>query len=1245
MTVADRLLDLVARETRAERLSLSLATRFDDLGADSLDLVQVYIEVEDEFGVVVPDGDAAAFKTLGDLAAFIDAAAKNPPPTVEEQVAAGLPEPANAPEPSPPPPPDPAWPGHPLRGLLAGQFLGAFNNNAWRLMAALLAVRALKAAGVPAGPALETASQAHTTLAFVLFTLPLLLFSLPAGAVADRFSKRSVLVGMKAVELLLLSIGAALLVFLPTGGWPLLVVLALLGSEVAIFGPAKYGIVPELVPHRQLSAANGRLEMVTFLGIIAGTAACGAFLDLAGPHTWLAALPLVLLSAVGLLSLRTLPPVPPAHPGESPLEAFRGARQALRQDRVLNLAVLGLALFWTVSSLLGQDILVFMKADLAASEFETVLPLAVFGLGVGLGSYLAGRLSGAIVEYGFIPLGAAGLALGLVLLALFAHSIPAAAILSLPPGLASGFLVVPLNALVQWRAPPARRGSVLALANLLIYAGILAGSLGALGLTAAGLSARAILAAAALATLAATAWALWLLPEALLRLLMVLFTRTVYRLRVLGREHVPPTGGALLVPNHVTFVDGLFLVASLDRPVQFIVEEQYFHHPLVGPFLRALGAIPISATADPRAILRSLKDAGQYLDDGCLVCIFPEGQLTRNGVMGPFKKGMERLARGRHAPIIPVYLDNVWGSIFSRSGGRFFTKLPERIPYPVTVAFGPPLPSDTPAHEVRRAVHELAADAWMARQPDTQPLHRAAIRQLRRHPVRLMLADATRPRLGGLMTLAAAVALARALRSSWQGQDRVGILLPPSIAGVLANLAAALAGRTSVNLNFTAGPAGMASAARQAGLKTVLTSRTFLDRAGVPLPDGVSPIFLEDLGPSLSRPARAWSMLLAALAPVRLLERACGAARPVAVDDVATVIFSSGSTGEPKGVELSHFNLASNVAAVLQIFPHRPTDRLLGILPLFHSFGCMSLWLALSSGIAIVCHPSPLDAAAIGALVARYRLTMMLTTPTFLQLYLRRCSPAQFGSLRIVLTGAERLPETLVRAFEDQFGIRPLEGYGTTECSPVVAASTLDFRAPGFYQPGSRRGTVGQPLPGVAIRVVDLETSQVAPPGTPGMLLVRGPNVMKGYLGRPDLTAKVLRDGWYSTGDVALLDEDGFLMITDRLSRFSKLGGEMVPHGTVEDALQKAWGKPEPAFAVTAVPDERKGERLAVVHTLDDAQIPAILEKVAASGLPNLFLPRRDAFVRVDRLPLLGTGKLDLKAVKETALAALAAGS
>jgi len=409
------------------------------------------------------------------------------------------------------------------------------------------------------------------------------------------------------------------------------------------------------------------------------------------------------------------------------------------------------------------------------------------------------------------------------------------------------------------------------------------------------------------------------------------------------------------------------------------------------------------------------------------------------------------------------------------------------------------------------------------------------------------------------------------------------------------------------------------------------------------LPDGVQPLWVETLVAGIHRGARCWALLLALAAPLRIIERMCGTDRRPTVDDVLTVIFSSGSTGDPKGVMLTHFNVWTNVEASAQAFPLQPTDRLVGVLPFFHSFGYMAtLWLAALHGLGVVFHPSPLEASAIGELVQRYRVTFLIATPTFLQLYARRCTPEQFGSLRLVLTGAEKLSERLAQAFEDRFGIRPLEGYGVTECSPVIAVSGPGFRAPGFYQRGARRGHVGQPLPGLSVRIVDPESFDPLPPGNPGMLLVKGPNVMRGYLGREDLTAAAMRDGWYVTGDIAVLDEDGFLRITDRLSRFSKIGGEMVPHGRVEEALQEAAGGEVQAFAVTAVPDERKGERLAVLHTLDEGAIPAVMEKVAAQGLPNLFLPRRDHFLKVDKLPVLGTGKLDLRQMKRIAMERLA---
>jgi len=308
------------------------------------------------------------------------------------------------------------------------------------------------------------------------------------------------------------------------------------------------------------------------------------------------------------------------------------------------------------------------------------------------------------------------------------------------------------------------------------------------------------------------------------------------------------------------------------------------------------------------------------------------------------------------------------------------------------------------------------------------------------------------------------------------------------------------------------------------------------------------------------------------------------------------------------------------------------------VLPFFHSFGYLVFWFVMYNNAGMVFHPSPLDAAAIGELVRRYRITFLVTTPTFLQLYQRRCTPEQFGSLRVVLTGAEKLPARLAQAFEDQFGIGPIEGYGVTECAPVVAVNCPDFRASGYFQPASRRGTVGQPLPGVSVQIVDPDSFAPLPPETPGRLLVKGPNVMKGYLGREDLTANAMRDGWYITCDIAMLDEDGFVTITDRLSRFSKIGGEMVLHGQVEEALQQAAGADTQVFAVIGIPDEKKGERLAVLHTLDEARIPEILGQLTTNGLPNLFIPSRANFVKVEALPMLGTGKMDLRGLKRIAM-------
>lgn len=1125
----------------------------------------------------------------------------------------------------------------PLRGLLIAQFFGAFNDNAWKLMVALLAIKQLTAQ-TEAGPALEAASQAQTTLTFVVFTLPLVLVSIFAGVFSDRFSKRSVIVVMKAVEVVLMTLGTLALYGNPSGGILPLIVLAGMAVQSAIFSPAKYGILPELLPHERLAIGNGQLELWTFLAIIGGTGLGGVFLQVSGASPWLGGLVLLLFSVVGFAASLLVPAVPRARAEGGVGATLHGAWRAVRADRVLRLGISGNVAYWTIASLVGQDVLVYAKVVLGLSDSLSGFPLATFGVGVGVGSILAGKLSHAKVEVGHIPLGAIALTLGLLALGTLTPGLTGVLLGMGWLGLASGFIVVPINALIQWRAPEDRRGAVIAFSNVFVFGGVLAGSLGAGALSWVGLDTSGILLAAGVASAALTAWAAWIMPETFIRMTLFLFTHTFYRLQVIGREHVPEQGGALLLPNHVSFVDGLFLLASVDRSIRFVVDRQYYETPLLRWAARVMGAIPIVANGSPRDILRSLREAGRRLDAGELVCIFPEGQITRTGGLLSFRRGFERILKGRETPVVPVHLDRVWGSVFSFIGGKFFAKWPERVPYPVTISYGAPMASTATATAVRQRVQELGQEAWLARVPSRSPLHHSFVRAVRRHPWRLAFADLTRPTVTCLGSLVGAIAVARALRSYWGNQHTVGILLPPSVGGVLVNLAATLSGRTTVNLNYTAGRSSMESAAKQAGVETIVTSRTFLEKANLEIPEGIKLLWIDNVRDTIGTASRVSALILAALAPLALIERWVGAVRRPNVNDVATIIFSSGSTGDPKGVKLSHVNVDANVEGVAQVFHLGPRDRVLGILPFFHSFGYFAtIWLAVRHGVGVVYHPTPLDAAAIGALIHGRRVTVLIATPTFLQLYLRRCTPEQFGSIRVVLTGAEKLSDRLAQAFEEKFGIRPIEGYGVTECSPVISVNCPDFRAAGFYQPASRRGTVGQPLPGVSVRVVDPESFESLPVGTAGMLLVKGPNVMQGYLGRDDLTADVMHEGWYVTGDIARLDEDGFITIVDRVSRFAKIGGEMVPHGTVEEALHQAAGAETQTFAVTSIPDEKKGEQLAVLHTVNDDAIPALLEKVAAGGMSNLFLPRKDAFIKVDHIPVLGTGKLDLRALKRIA--------
>ncbi len=499
------------------------------------------------------------------------------------------------------------------------------------------------------------------------------------------------------------------------------------------------------------------------------------------------------------------------------------------------------------------------------------------------------------------------------------------------------------------------------------------------------------------------------------------------------------------------------------------------------------------------------------------------------------------------------------------------------------------------------------------------------IRTAKREWRTFCVADSTGRSLSFGRTLVGSLLLSCIIRRLTPEGACVGLLLPASVGGALANVATSLAGRIPVNLNFTAGRDAMTAAIHQCGISTILTSRAFLSKAGIEPIGGM--IFLEDLLQRMSALARLRMLITAFLLPATLLERLYVA--PAARDDrsLATVIFSSGSTGVPKCVMLTHGNILANVDAAAQIFDVRRDDVMLGVLPFFHSFGFTgTLWFPLLNGFGVVYHPNPMDAKTIGDLAGSHRATLLISTPTFCGSYIRKIRPEQFATLRYAIVGAERLREPIAVAFKERFGLDLIEGYGCTEMAPIVAVNV----------PASRPGTVGRPLPGIDAMIVDVATGEGPLIGREGLLLVRGENRMIGYVNKPEATREAFRDEWYVTGDIATIDADGFIRITDRLSRFSKIAGEMVPHMRVEEEIQSLLDEPC-ACVVTSVPDAAKGERLVAFYT-DPALSPQqVWERLSATDLPKLWLPKRDDLRFVESIPTLGTGKIDLRAVRELA--------
>jgi acyl-[acyl-carrier-protein]-phospholipid O-acyltransferase / long-chain-fatty-acid--[acyl-carrier-protein] ligase len=1103
------------------------------------------------------------------------------------------------------------------------------------------------------------AQIALTAIVNALILLPFIMLFTPAGFISDRFAKNKVirisaLISVPLTALIALCYHLGLF-------WPAFVLTFLLAAQSAIYSPAKYGYIKEMAGKDLLAPANAAVQAVTIGAILAGSVLYSVFFehylvgisahDLSSILMAIAPCGYILVAGATLATILSYG-LPKRAEGDKTLRLDRKAYlsgkylktnlAAVRANEGIWLSIIGLSLFWAINQVLLASFGAHLKE--AAGETNTVVAqglLALGGVGVILGSVFAGAASKNYIETGVIPLGAIGMTVSLFLLPSLSHPVALGALL-LFYGVCGGLLVVPLNSLIQFNSRDDELGVVLAGNNFIQNIFMLGFLVLTIAASSAGVDGAPMMYLMALTAAGGAVYTLWKLPQSLLRYVMRALFSQRYQLTVSGMENIPSQGGVLLLGNHASWIDWAMLGIACPRRIRFVMDRDIYSRWYWKWLLERLRVIPIS----PRGARDALRGISQSLEHGEVVVLFPEGAISRNGQLGAFRRGFEKAAEGVDCSIVPFYIGGLWGSAFSYASSGYKRRSRKGGVRRVTVCFGPVLSGDSNAAEVKSAVTRLSIDAWKLHADSFEPVHLAWLRTARRAPGETAVSDSSGASMSSRKLLAACLSVAGRIRTWARPGANVGILLPPSAAGAIANLAVLSRGAAVVNLNYTMGADRLRLALDAAGIELVISSSQFLTRLaakGFPAADaleGRRVMHMEDLRNAQGKRDFIRYMILTVLLPGVLL-RLLNFRKPK-MSDTAAVLFSSGSEGVPKGVMLSHENLMGNVKQVVELLNEGDGEVVLGSLPLFHAFGlAVTTLMPLIEGIPLVCHPDPTDARGVGATAARYKATFLCGTPTFLGLYARssKVHPLMFRTLRFVVAGAERLSDDVRKAFKDKFNIDAFEGYGATETAPVVAANApsalrLDDLT---VQEGSRPGTVGLPLPGCALRIVDPETLEDMPKGEAGLVLVGGVNVMKGYLNDPERTDEVIFEHggvrWYKTGDKGRLDEDGFLTIVDRYSRFAKVGGEMVGLAAVEEAVKAAADGLE--IAVTAVPDPKRGERL-VALVAGDCDPASLRKRMQGAGVLPIMIPA--AFVQVEAIPKLGTGKRDLGGAKKLAL-------
>jgi len=1113
--------------------------------------------------------------------------------------------------------------------LFLSQSLGALNDNMFKNALVALVIFQLHEGGT-----------ALVALAGGLFILPYVLLSATAGQLADRLDKSRLLRWTKLAEVALMGVAAWALLAVNIPG--LLVVLFGLGIQAAFFSPLKFGLLPDHLLHDELVRGNALIEVGTFVAIIGGTIAGGALVTL--PHGTAIVAGLGMLVALGgAAAAYGVPPAEPSAPGlrigwNVVAETASLVRMA-HANRAVWLSTLGLSWFWTVGATFLTEFPEMVAHDLHGDVRVLNLLLVCFAVGVAAGSVLAGRLlHGGEISARHVPFAALLLSVFTFGFAHFA-GLPEAAgwftvttIVSSPSGLAAlacllaasacgGVFSVPLYSIIQDRSDPHRRASMIAANNVVNAGFIVLGSAAAAGLAKAGLPPVTVLVVAAALNLVAAFLICRLLPDDVMQGIFRLYFRLFHGLRVVGVENVPPPGTRVVVAsNHVSLADGVLLAAALPGHSIFAVDTTVARKWWVRPFLAQVSVLTVDPT-NPYAARQMV----HAVESGKRVVIFPEGRITRTGSRMKVYDGAGMVADHADAVVLPVHIDGLERSRLGRlpPGARrlWFPRVTVTILPAHKLAIDPALEGRGRRRALGAAMEDLMTDAEFRTRPIDRSLFTALLDAAAEHGRKKeVLEDVTfTPLTFGRLILGSAV-LGRAIAAMTEPSERVGVMLPNANGAVVTVFALQAFGRVPAMLNFSAGAAAMLAACRVAQVRTVLTSRVFIEKAKlqevVARMDGVRLVYLEDVRAGLGRMAK-----LRGLWDARRARHLPGAR--MAGTDPAAVLFTSGSEGTPKGVVLSGRSILANIAQVGSVLDFNATDRVLNALPLFHALGLSSATLLpMLAGARVFLYPSPLHYRMVPELTYGTDATFLFGTDTFLTGWARYAHPYDFRTIRYVIAGAEKIRDETRRLYAERFGVRLLEGYGATETGPVLALNTAMHNRP---------GTVGRLLPGIEWR------TEIVPGITDGgELFVRGPNVMLGYLreAAPGVPAGVIDppvEGWYGTGDIVTVDAARWVTIKGRAKRFAKIAGEMVSMAAAEAFATTVW--PNAQHAVLSQPDPRKGEQLVLLTTEPGAESRALLAAARNQGIPEIQVPR---VVRVvPAIPVLASGKVNYPAASD----------